>query len=419
VIHKTLYLCYFGLRQPLVQTQVIPYLQEIAKDGIETHLLTFDAPSKGWTSDRIGREKQALAEKGIEWHSLTYHKRLSIIATAYDVLAGSVFVWKLLRRHKIDILHARIHVPMLMAVLARKFSGRKPKIIFDMRGFFPEEYVDGGNWKKDGALFKTVKRIEKRLLREADGFVVLTEKARDILFPESRLTGADSSGRPVEVIPCCVNIERFRCDDAREKIRSDHQLNDRLVVAYVGSLGTWYMADEMADLFKAAREKDPSVYALVLTQSEYGIMSERLRERGFTDRDFVVKEVSHSEIPEYINAADIAISFIKPCFSKLSSSPTKIAEYLAGGVPIISNSGVGDVAELLQAEKVGAVVEGFDKESYHRALDEITVLRASGRLPETCRAAAKEKFDLEQVGGSKYRSLYRKLLGKQVKTDSI
>jgi glycosyltransferase involved in cell wall biosynthesis len=412
VIYKTLYLCYFGLRQPLVQTQVIPYLQEIAKDGVETHLLTFDTPSETWTRDQIETERQALAEKGIEWHSLTYHKRFSIIATAYDVLAGSYLVWKLLRRHKIDVLHARVHVPMLMAVLARKFSGRKPKILFDIRGFFPEEYVDGGNWKKDGLLFKTAKRIEKRLLREADAFVVLTEKARDILFPESRATDADSSGRPVEVIPCCVDIGRFSRDGAREKIRSEYELNDRLVVAYVGSLGTWYMADEMADLFAAAREKDPSAYALVLTQSEYGIMSERLRERGFTDGDFVVKTVSHSEIPEYINAADIAVSFIKPCFSKLSSSPTKIAEYLAGGVPIVTNRGVGDVAELVQAERVGAVAEGFDMESYARALDEIAVLRASGRLPETCRVIAKEKFDLEQVGGSKYRSLYRKLLGK-------
>lgn len=412
MIHKTLYLCYFGLRQPLVQTQVIPYLQEIAKDGVETHLLTFDAPSKGWTADRIETEKKALAEKGIEWHSLTYHKRLSIIATAYDVLAGSFFVWRLLRRHKIDILHARIHVPMLMAVLARKFSGRKPRILFDIRGFFPEEYVDGGNWKKDGALFKTAKRIEKHLLREADAFVVLTEKARDILFPESRLTGADSAGRPVEVIPCCVETERFNVEGDRKEVRSEYALDDRLVIAYVGSLGTWYMADEMADLFEAAREKDPAAYAFVLTQSEYGIMAERLRQRGFTDNDFVVKQATHEEVPKFINAADIAISFIKPCFSKLSSSPTKIAEYLAGGVPIVTNGGVGDVAELVREEKVGAVVDGFDNESYRRAIDEIMVLRASGRLSETCRATAKERFDLEQVGGSKYRSLYRKLLAK-------
>jgi hypothetical protein len=36
---KTLYLCYFGLREPLVQTQVRPYLRELARDGVEVYIL--------------------------------------------------------------------------------------------------------------------------------------------------------------------------------------------------------------------------------------------------------------------------------------------------------------------------------------------------------------------------------------------
>ena len=42
---KTLYLCYFGLREPLVQTQVVPYLREMRAAGIEVSLLTFEP---GW-----------------------------------------------------------------------------------------------------------------------------------------------------------------------------------------------------------------------------------------------------------------------------------------------------------------------------------------------------------------------------------
>ena len=55
IAKHTLYICYFGLRQPLVQTQVIPYLQEIAKGGIRVSLLTFE-PDFGatWTADQIG-----------------------------------------------------------------------------------------------------------------------------------------------------------------------------------------------------------------------------------------------------------------------------------------------------------------------------------------------------------------------------
>ncbi len=134
-----------------------------------------------------------------------YHKRLSVIATAWDILCGTLFVIKYINRYSPDLLHARVHVPMLMAAIARKLSRRRPKLLFDIRGFFPEEYVDAGIWPEGGWLYRMVKRVEKWLMQEADGFVVLTEKARGILFPESADTGRDSHDRPVEVIPCCVD----------------------------------------------------------------------------------------------------------------------------------------------------------------------------------------------------------------------
>src|SRR5205085_11606858 len=37
-----LYICYFGLREPLVQTQVLPYLRELAARGHRMSLLTFE-----------------------------------------------------------------------------------------------------------------------------------------------------------------------------------------------------------------------------------------------------------------------------------------------------------------------------------------------------------------------------------------
>ncbi|MCV4754379.1 hypothetical protein OFC37_33460, partial [Escherichia coli] len=70
-------------------------------------------------------------------------------------------------------------------------------MLFDIRGFMPEEYTDAGIWPEGGLLYRTAKTIEKWLMKESDAFVVLTEKARDILFPESRETGRDRLGRPV------------------------------------------------------------------------------------------------------------------------------------------------------------------------------------------------------------------------------
>src|SRR5258708_5345350 len=126
---KTLYICYFGLREPLVQTQVIPYLLEIKKDGIEINLLTFEPELKNkWTSEQILAEREKLADKGIKWACLAYHKRPSALATAYDVFRGSWLIRRMIGRERIDILHGRVHIPTLMGAIARRFSRRKPKL---------------------------------------------------------------------------------------------------------------------------------------------------------------------------------------------------------------------------------------------------------------------------------------------------
>lgn len=408
---KTLYICYFGVREPLVQTQVIPYLRELIKDGVQVSLLTFEPEfRKTWSAAEIESEKARLAETGIDWHCLGYHKRPSAIATAYDIFSGSFFVWRLLGREKFDILHGRVHIATLMGALARKFSRTKPKLLFDIRGFFPEEYTDAGIWPENGWLYRSAKRTEKWLLKESDGFVVLTEKAREILFPGSAESGVDSVGRPVEVIPCCVDIERFSIVDeaSRTEMRQQLGVNGRKVLVYVGSFGGWYLSDEMFDLFAAAKAADPNIFVMILTQRQADLASKRMVELGFSESDFIVRTVSPAEMPAYLNVADLAVSFIKDCYSKQASSPTKNAEYLASGLPIIANSGIGDVDVNIREDGVGVLVEGFRPEELQAAVRQIEDL---GDVADRCRESARSRFDLENVGGTRYRRIYRRILG--------
>jgi glycosyltransferase involved in cell wall biosynthesis len=125
------------------------------------------------------------------------------------------------------------------------------------------------------------------------------------------------------------------------------------------------------------------------------------------ESDYLVTRVSPSEIPEYLNASDVAISFVKSSFSTLSRSPTKIPEYLACGLPIIANAGVGDVDALISDNSVGRLIDGFTDNDYLIALDTIDSLGEDG---DRCREIARCKFDLTAVGGESYRRLYRNLL---------
>lgn len=408
---RALYICYFGLRQPLVQTQVLPYLRELRKDGHEIGLLTFEPDlSSAWTSEQLTEMQEAMQSEGLTWHYLAYHKRFSALATAYDVFRGAWKVRELIKAKQLDILHGRVHVPTLMGALARKFSRRKPKLLFDIRGFFPEEYTEAGIWPTNGIVYRTVKRIEQWLMKESDGFVVLTETAREILFPESTATGLDKEGRPVEVIPCCVDLDkRFSGlgQMTRDKIRRRLRVENRFVITHVGALGGLYLSEEIADLIATARQNDPAVFALLLTQSDPDKMVALLHERGFSPDDYFVGRVQSSEVPQYLSASDLGISFVKASYATLSRSPTKIPEYLAAGLPIISNSGVGDVDKLIATSRVGALVDSFDNHRYLNALQQVAELRDSS---DFCRMIARQEFDLELVGGARYRRLYARLM---------
>jgi glycosyltransferase involved in cell wall biosynthesis len=326
-----------------------------------------------------------------------------------------------------------------MAAMARRFSRRKPKLLFDIRGFFPEEYTDAGIWPENGLLYRSAKRIERWLLKEADGFVVLTERAREILFPERGVRSAEggtegeddlstlatatksefpaklaknakrTQEKPVEVIPCCVDLDRFESANeiSRKEIRDKLGIGDRFVMAYVGAFGGWYLTEETAEFFGALKKVRPDAFAMILTQSSPETIEPLLRERGFDNGDLLVTKVTPSEIPKYLSGADAAVSFIKKCYSKQASSPTKNAEYLACGLPIIANAGVGDVDKLIGENGVGALIEEFSPEAYGASIEAVANLNGIG---DHCREVARREFDLVKVGGERYRRIYEKLV---------
>lgn len=371
-------------------------------------LLTFEPGLRSeWPPALVEDWRRRLRQQGIEWKALAYHKRPTLPATVYDTVIGAWTAWRLVAKQSIDILHARGHVPCCMAVLVKAVT--RCRVIFDIRGFMPEESVDAGRWPPGGFLFRLAKLAERWLLRASDGFVVLTEKAREILFPGN--TDSDALGRPFEVIPCCIDVERFKTRaQSRNEIRADLGVEGRRVIVYVGALGGWYMNEEMADFLGMAYAHDRATYVLILTQSPPALFEAGLRRRGLKDDDFRVLHVSPEDVPAWLEAADIALSFIKPCYSKLSSCPTKVAEYLMSGLPIVASAGIGDVDEVVGGDRVGVLVHDFTEDSYRAALTAVEALCREPEIAERCSASALSRFSLQTVGGPRYRRLYQRLM---------
>jgi glycosyltransferase involved in cell wall biosynthesis len=380
-----LYLCYFGLREPLVQTQVLPYLRELAGGGERMALLTFER--EPWSGGLQASERARLRADGISWHSLPYHK--AVPGKLLDIARGAMRAASIARAEGLDVLHGRSHVGAMIGALAKRRA--RAKLIFDIRGFLAEEYADSGNWREGGLLFRATKRAERWLMRAADGFVVLTENAKRTLFPSG------TGGRAIEVIPTCVDPARFEAP----------RPHDRFVFVYAGSLGGYYLTRETAEFLAAARAIDPSVYALVLTQSDAALLVGELERVGFTRDDYRLVNAAPEDVPRWLAEADAGLAIIRPSYARRAMSPTKVAEYLAAGLPVVATAGIGD----LDALRNVILLHGNAYAEAFRALQE---LRRDPELAERCREEARSKYDMASVGGARYRRLYAGLRGLEV-----
>jgi len=138
-------------------------------------------------------------------------------------------------------------------------------------------------------------------------------------------------------------------------------------------------------------------------------VSEVLGRAGLSGEEFSVGPVEPSEVPRYLKRARLGLSFRKPTFSQMAASPTKIPEYLAAGLPAVSNAGIGDTDDLLEREQVGVVVRGFTREEFAEAAARAVSLAEDVDARARCAEAARRHFDLVSVGGARYLSVYRRI----------
>ncbi len=395
---SVLYISYDGALDPLGRSQVVPYVEGLAARGYRFHLLTFEKPSR-W-ADREARHRMAdrLAGAGVRWHPLTYHKRPPVAATAWDLVRGFRRVARIHAQEPLSLVHARSYPSALLA--HRLWSRQGVPFVFDMRGFYPEERVDGGLWRAGGVLFRLTKRLEARFLRDAAGVVTLTQASVPAL--RSLMEGL-SSRASLAVIPTSVDLARFR---------PIPRSSSGFTLGYFGSIGTWYLLEEMMELGRVLLDEVGDSRLLFVVNSE----SERVRSaasaKGIPPARIEIRSVSHEEVPSAVGQADATFFLIRPAPSKVSSAATKFGESLAMGIPVMVNRGVGDSAAVVESDAVGVVVEGFTGGAYREAVSRLVALARAPGIRERCVGSAAARYDLARAVDA-YASLYAGILGRE------
>jgi glycosyltransferase involved in cell wall biosynthesis len=395
-MNGVLYISYDGMLEPLGQSQVLAYLTGLAKDQ-PIHLISFEKADDWAKVTERERLAHYIAATGVVWHPLRYHKRPSALATAWDIVSGILLGLWLLSRHRLCIVHARSYVPSVMALALKHIVG--VKYLFDMRGFWADEKLDGG-WPSDGAMYRLAKFFERRFLLSADHVVSLTHAA---VTEMQRFPYLQGYMPPVTVIPTCADLTRF-------KPMSQRREGTGLVIGYVGSVGR-YMFDEVAVCFAVLLRMRPDTLFLIVNRGEHAYIRGRLAVAGVSDEAVELISATPDEMPHQIVRMDASIYFTKPVFSKQAMAPTKLAELLGCGVPCLGNAGFGDMAEVLEGEGVGVALKTFDQDSMVAGLERLLALTADPFTAERCVAAAKKHFSLDE-GVKRYQSIYERISGR-------
>jgi glycosyltransferase involved in cell wall biosynthesis len=403
---RILYISYDGMTDPLGQSQVLPYLASLATVGYDFTIISFEKKNR-FEKDKAIIEK-IVKESGIKWIPLLFSKNPPYLSKVYDRWKLKQVVKKLFRQQHFDMVHCRSYVAAEIGLWAKKKY--LAKFLFDMRGFWADEKIDSGQWKLSNPLYRLAynhyKKNEKNFLLNADAVISLTNAAKNELNGKN-----DYSNVQIDVIPCCADLDHFNYHHINKEfavgLREQMGIRyDEKVITYLGSVGGWYMTKEMFSFLKELLNIHPEFTMLVLTKDDSDHVKAEAAQYGIPANKVIVRYAGRNELPDYLSLSDCSIFFIRPTYSKMASSPTKHAELMGMGIPVICNN-IGDTGFVIEDTQTGIVINKFETEEYQKTIQQLTRLLSIDK--EKIRQGAFKYFDLEK-GAGMYLQIYKRLL---------
>ncbi|MDA7761914.1 glycosyltransferase [Crocinitomicaceae bacterium] len=403
MVKNILYLSYDGMTDPLGQSQVLPYIIGLTKKGYHFHLISFEKPDRF-----LAHKKDILKicdENNITWVPMLYTKRPPLFSTIWDVWRMKRKASELNKEYSFSMVHCRSYLSALIGLsMKRRF---KTAFLFDMRGFWADERVDGNIWNLKNPIYRWVynyfKRKEKIFFSTADHIISLTNEGKKEILSWN---GFENLTNKISVIPCCVDIVKFdkkRVSAEMLKVtKLELGINDsQFIMGYVGSIGTWYMLEEMLSFYKRSSNSLTDPLFLFVTKENPKDIYKLSDELEIPRNQIIVTSCNHTDMPLYMSLFSCSIFFIKPVYSKKASSPTKQGELMAMGIPIMCNDKVGDTAGIVRKYNSGLVISS----------DKINESVMSDYTFSESKAieGAQEYFGLEK-GLNTYGEIYKKII---------
>ncbi len=358
-----------SLSEGVGSSQIIPLVQRLSLAGLAVHLISFE---KKQPSPDV---EDMLKTSGVTWDKRDFN--------THGALGGFSRLLEISRRiPDTRIIHARSDIPAVAASLSRKAP-----ILWDVRSLWADQKA-----------FNEPNLVKKKILRS---YGVLEGIASFNATAMSTLTHAivpvlEKRHRRVPnlriVVPTAVDLHRFKFSPT---------IKLPLKGLYSGTYNNYYdLPLSKVFLDELRKLSDLEVHWARPRESHRQSLS------AGENHSF---EATQQEMAQIISeyAFGISICNMDAGDSMKAAMPTKIAEFLACGRPVVINAGLGDFDKYIQEFNTGVILDGSPEDLKVKAGD-LMELIADPETPSRCRALAEKYFDIDK-GAEKYLNLYAKM----------
>jgi glycosyltransferase involved in cell wall biosynthesis len=293
-------------------------------------------------------------------------------------------------------------LPFVAALAARARGARVALLIHDV---YPEVLVAAGFAKPGSALVRIVAGLTRWLYRRVDQIIVLGRDMKALV--ERKLEGA---AQQVVIIPNWGDVVRVRPQprDANP-VLAELGLRDKFVIQFLGNIGRTHGVDLLID---AARllAADSRVHFLFVGWGGRRAWLEGTVAREQLGNVTVRPGCSDADLPDFLNAADIAVIPFLPGMSGVSV-PSRLYNVLAAGKPVLAVADPdSELARVVLEEGVGWVVAPGDLAGLVEAIGAAADPGARAEMGRRARDAAVAKYSYDKVG-TQYEALMHTMMG--------
>ena len=401
--HHVVYLSYDGLSDPLGQSQIIPYVLGLSKKHhFNFTIISFE--KKDIFRKNKNKIQKALLNEDINWEPIYYTKTPPILSTIIDVIKLKNAINKLLKDKKIDIVHSRGYITSLVALNFKKRNNIP--FVFDMRGWWADEKLESGNW--DSLIFKYVykyfKKKEALFFKSADKIISLTHIGKKEI-----VNNKWSNEKKIGVIPTCVDFVNFPSYslETRNEIREQLNISDKsIVLVYSGSMGGNYDFSNFSIVFKYFLSQSMNNKILIISKTSRNYILNQIDKHSLDKNKIFHVNSDFHNVYQYLQASDLGLILYENTYSTIGRSPTKLGEYWASGLPVLSTKYIGDLDLIIDKFPFGGqLLSDKDFKDLPQKLLKFNTFVDKKKL----RAAAKEYFHIDK-GISFYFKVYKEIL---------